>query len=284
MFEDDLSHLPFMFNEEQIKLFINSSFGSSFNLISLSYKSELEILQKLFNENIDLNEYFQYRFIFAQKSYNISNTTSIVPFIDFTKRDFDSINCQVSIKNKHIILKSIKNIKKGELLIQRPKRNNNQYNFMIYGKTYSILLNKINSFIIPIVNPSFLMDEGINIEITDSDENQGDLAWNGFFQIILPTYKEIAQSLKRDDSNYACYSMMLKYINQIREGYNKMFNFDDIEDAFDDKVDSNNVQRIIKGEMNFLDLKIGELKNLMEKEAKNVNKKKNKKGKNIEDL
>jgi hypothetical protein len=155
IFEDDLSHLPFMFNEEQINLFINSSFGSNFQLLSLSYKSEYEILQKLFNEEIDLDKYFQYRFILAQKSNNISNITSIVPFVDYIKRDFDSINCQLSIKNKHIILKSIKNIKKGEILIQRPKKNNNQYNFMIYGKTYQRLLNKINSFIIPIVDPSF---------------------------------------------------------------------------------------------------------------------------------
>jgi hypothetical protein len=283
IFEDDLSHLPFMFNEEQINLFINSSFGSNFQLLSLSYKSEYEILQKLFNEEIDLDKYFQYRFILAQKSNNISNTTSIVPFVDYIKRDFDSINCQLSIKNKHIILKSIKNIKKGEILIQRPKKNNNQYNFMIYGKTYQKLLNKINSFIIPIVNPSFLMDENINIEISGGEENQGDLVWKGFFQLILPTYKEIAQSLKRDDSNYACYSLILKYINQIRESYNKAFDFDDIEDAFDEEIDSENIIRIIKGEMNFLDLKIKELKNIMEKEAKKENKKKIKK-ENIEDL
>ena len=283
IFEDDLSHLPFMFNEKQINLFINSSFGSTFQLYSISYKSEYEILQKLFNEDIDLNMYFRYRFIFAQKSNNISNTTCIVPFVDYTKRDLDSINCQLSMKNKHIILKSIKNIKKGEILIRRPKKNNNQYNFMIYGKTYQKLLNKMNSFIIPIVNPSFLMDENINIEIAGGDENQGDLVWRGFFQLILPTYKQIAQSLKRDDSNYACYSLMLKYINQIRESYNKIFNFDDIEDAFDEEVDSDNIKRIIKGEMNFLDLKIKELKSIMEKEAKKVSKKKIKK-ENIEDL
>ena len=154
---------------------------------------------------------------------------------------------------------------------------------MIYGKTYQKLLNKINSFIIPIVNPSFLMDENINIEISGGEENQGDLVWKGFFQLILPTYKEIAQSLKRDDSNYSCYGLMLKYINQIRESYNKAFNFDDIEDAFDDEIDSDNVERIIKGEMNFLDLKIKELKNLMEKESKKVSKKEIKKD-NIEDL
>jgi hypothetical protein len=272
-----------MFNEKQINLFINSSFGSTFQLLSLSYKSEYEILKKLFNEDIDLYTYFPYRFILAQKSYNISNTTSIVPFIDYIMRDFDSINCQLFIKNNNFVLKSIKNIKKGEILVQRPKANNNQYNFMIYGKTYQRLLNKINSFMIPIVDPSFLMDENISIEITNEEENQGDLTLSGFFQMILPTYKEIAKSFKRDDSNYACYSLMLKYINQIRESYNEVFNFDDIDDAFDDEIDSDNVERIIKGEMNFLDLKIKELKNIMEKEAKKENKKKIKK-ENIEDL
>ena len=129
IFEDDLSHIPFMFNDEQIKMFINSNFGSTFQLFSLSYKNEYEILKALFNEDIDLNVYFQHRFIIAQKSYNISNITSIIPFVDYTKRDFDSINCQSYIKNNHFILKSMKNIKKGEILIQRPKKNNNQFIF-----------------------------------------------------------------------------------------------------------------------------------------------------------
>jgi hypothetical protein len=127
------------------------------------------------------------------------------------------------------------------------------------------------------------MDENISIEITNEEENQGDLTLSGFFQMILPTYKEIAKLFKRDDSNYACYSLMLKYINQIRESYNKLYNFDDIEDAFDEDVDSDNVIRIIRGEMNFLDLKIKELKNLMEKESKKSSKKEIKKD-NIEDL
>ena len=40
--------------------------------------------------------------------------------------------------------------------------------------------------------------------------------------------------------------MLLKYLNQIKDGY-KIFDFDIIEEAFIDNRDSENVKRIIKG-------------------------------------
>lgn len=290
IFEDDLSHLPSMFDNDQINSFINSSFGSVFILMNRYLLGEVNIFEKkIFNEKINLEEYLKFRFLTVQKSYNISNVTTVTPFIDLIKRDFKNVNCKIVVNKGHIKIKAIKNIKNKELLILKPHKTANEYNFFFYGRTYEELINFVPSFIIPIINPNFLIDEGINISLDENgDENKADLAWNEFFELVLPTYKQINQALKRDDSNYSCYALLLKYLNQIKEGY-KIFDFNKIEEAFIDNRDSENVERIIKGEKKFLEKRINDLKDIMEK-IKNKKKtkfiKRNKKDINefVEDL
>ena len=125
IFEDDLTHLPSFYTDEQINIFLNyTSFGSVFELMNIYLMGEVNILEKkIFKEKINLEEYFRYRFLLVQKSYNISNITTVVPYIDFIKRDFslNNINCKLVVKKKHIKIKAIKNIKKGELLTIKPK-------------------------------------------------------------------------------------------------------------------------------------------------------------------
>ena len=280
IFEDDLTHLPSFFNDEQINIFLNyTSFGSVFELMNIYLMGEVNILEKkIFKETINLEEYFRYRFLLVQKSYNLSNTTTVVPFIDFIKRDFslNNINCKLMVNKRHIKIKAIRTIKKGELLSMKPKKITNQFSFIFYGKTYEELIDQMNSFIIPAITPNLLNDEGFNIDIDENEEgNKIDLVWPNFLQILLPIYKEVAQALKRDDSNYSCYEMILKYLTQIKNNYD-FTNFDDIDHAFIDEKDAENVKRIIRGEKIFLDKKINYLIDIMNnvKKVKILNNKK----------
>ena len=261
-------------------IFLNyTSFGSVFELMNIYLMGEVNILEKkIFKEKINLEEYFRYRFLLVQKSYNISNITTVVPYIDFIKRDFslNNINCKLVVKKRHIKIKAIKNIKKGELLTIKPKKITNQFSFIFYGKTYEELIGHMNSFIIPAITPNLLNDEGILIDIDENEEeNKIDLAWPHFLEIMLPIYKGVARDLKRDDSNNACYEMILKYLYQIKENYN-IIKFDDIDNAFIDEKDAENVKRIIRGEKIFLDNKINYLINIMntDKKVKILNNKK----------
>lgn len=267
IFEEDLSHLPSFFTNEQIKIFLNTtSFGSLFELMNMYLMEEVNILEKkIFKENINLEEYFIFRFSLVQKSYNISNIMTVAPFIDFIKREFNAnnINCKLVVSKGHIKIKATKNIEKGEILSMKPRKITNQYSFIFYGKTYEELLDYTSSYIIPIITPDLLSDEGIALDMDDNEEeNKADLAWPNFFEIVLPTYKGVAEALKRDNSDYACYTMMLKYLKQIKESY-KIIRYDDIEDAFLYERDSDNIKRIVRGEINFLDKKINELINIM---------------------
>ena len=286
LFKDDLNHIPSFFNEEQIYTFLNkSSFGSFFELMNFYIMGEVNLFeQKIFQENITLEEYLPYRFLIVQKSYNISNMIAIVPFIDFIKRDLTNPNCKLVISKGHIRIKAIKDIQNGELITIQARKISNQYSLFFYGKINKELKDYIPSFIVPIITPNLFGDEGIVLDIMeDDDENKVDLAWPNYYELILPTYKDIAQKLNKDDSDYSCYGYILKYLNIIKSNYDSI-HYDEIEDEFYDEYDSNNIIRIIQSEKNFLIKKIQELNNIMEKMQKKARIIKNKKEENNEDL
>ena len=268
LLNEDLSHLPSSFTNEQTKSFMNTTFYSFFNLMNEYLTQEIEILQnEIFNEKIDLDKYYKYRFIILQKSYNVSNTTTLIPFIDLIKHEYNSnkINTKLIVSKDSIKIKSLKDIKEDELLIIKQKKMTNQYSFLFYGKTYEELINYTPSFIIPIITSDILRDEGIELNIeNDNEDNQIDLVWDKFYDMILPTYKEVMKLLNKDDSNYNCYKMFLKYLILIRDTI-KNNKIEDLDEIFDDEEDVENIERIIKGEINFLDKKIKELENVIEK-------------------
>ena len=270
--DENLNHLPSSFTNEQTRTFKNTSFDSFFNLMNKYLMSEINILQKnIFNDEIkDINNYFKYRFLLLQKTLNISNETTLVPFIDLIKQDFDTknINCKLVVNKGHIRIKAIKDITKGELLILKPKKITNQYSFYFYGKTYEELINYTPSFIIPIIIPDILADEGIKLDIKEDDvENKLDLVWDKFYDIVLPTYQQVLKALKKDYSKISCYKLFLKYLILIRDTI-EISESDKLEEIFDEQRDIENIERIIYGEILFLNKKIKELKNAIKYEQK----------------
>ena len=270
--DENLNHLPSSFTNEQTRTFKNTSFDSFFNLMNKYLMSEINILQKnIFNDEIkDINNYFKYRFLLLQKTLNISNETTLVPFIDLIKQDFDAknINCKLVVNKGHIRIKAIKDITKGELLIIKPKKITNQYSFYFYGKTYEELIDYTPSFIIPIIIPDILADEGIKLDIKEDDvENKLDLVWDEFYDIVLPTYQQVLKALKKDYSKISCYKLFLKYLILIRDTI-EISESDKLEEIFDEQRDIENIERIIYGEILFLNKKIKELKNAIKYEQK----------------
>lgn len=286
IFQDDLSHLPSSFTNEQIKNFMNTSFSSFFNLMNNYLTGETEILKKeIFNDDkIDMNDYFNYRFLLFQKSFNISNNTTIIPFVDLIKRDINNINCKLVVNKGNIKIKAIKDINKGELLTLKQKKMTNQYSYFFYGKTYDELIDYVPSFIIPIIIPDILMDEGIKLDIGENgEENRVDLALDNCYDYILPIYKQVLQIVKKNDSDIKCFNLFLKYIKIIRDVV-KMNKIVELDKYFDDDRDIDNIKRIIKGEINFLNKKIQELENIINNYQKKQNENKNDNIKGVEDL
>ena len=158
----------------------------------------------------------------------------------------------------------------------------NQYTYFFYGKTYEELIDHMSSFVIPIIIPDILIDEGIRLDFDVNDEeNKIDLVWDNIDDIILPTYKEVLNTINREDSKINCYNLFLKYLLLIRDGI-QMNKIDDLDEVFDNERDIDNIKRIIKGEILFLNNKIKQLENAIEKNKKKTNNKN--KSKQNEDL
>ena len=90
----------------------------------------------------------------------------------------------------------------------------NQYSYFFYGKTYDELIDYVPSFIIPIIIPDILMDEGIKLDIGENgEENRVDLALDNCYDYILPIYKQVLQIVKKNDSDIKCFNLFLKMLN-----------------------------------------------------------------------
>ena len=71
----------------------------------------------------------------------------------------------------------------------------------------------MSSFVIPIIIPDILIDEGIRLDFDVNDEeNKIDLVWDNIDEIILPTYKEVLNTINREDSKINCYNLFREYL------------------------------------------------------------------------
>lgn len=263
MFENDLESLPFYYSSEQMRFFLNTSFGSIFEIFNRYINGEATIFEKkIFKKPVIFEDYLRYRIFSIQKSYDINGTINIVPFIDFIKNSFKNANCEFKIEDKHIKIKATHNIFPGEELIMKPITISNQHRFIFFGETFDEILDKFQSYNIPIMIPHFITDKpnAQDLSILGAHGNgRFDLAEFDFYSNVLNLYKKAARILKEDDSDYGALNLLLKYITKIRNNFNYISK-DDIRKAFYKQRDIDNVQRIIEGEKKFLDKKIDILK------------------------
>ena len=271
MFTDNLDNLPFYFSSEQMKFFLNTSFGSVFEILNRYINDEATVFEKkIYKKTISYEEYLVYRIFTIQKSYEVEGQINLVPFLDYFKKNFKSINCELKIEGGHIIIKAKQNIFPGEDLIMPPIAISNQHRFIFFGETFDELLDKFESYSIPTIIPNFVTDKRVEFDVnTLGHKSRVDLGEIDFYKGMINTYKKFAKIIQEDDSEEGACKLILKYITRIKQNFDYIKE-EDIRNAFFDKRDSDNVKRIIDGEKKFLERRIGILniyiENLKERE------------------
>ena len=257
MFEDNLDSLPFYYSSEQMRFFLNTSFGSVFEILNRYINEEATIFEKkIFKKTVLFEEYLPYRIFTIQKSYEVNGTINIVPFLDYIKKDFKSVNCDYKIENGHILIKAKQNIFPGEELILLPITISNQHRFIFFGETFDEILDKFQSYSIPTIIPHFLTNKKIEFDVDSlGPKTRVDLGEIDFYKGMINVYKKFAKSIQEDDSEEGACKLILKYIEKIRNNFDYIKK-EDIRNAFFKKKDAENVQRIIDGEKKFLDRRI----------------------------
>ena len=268
MFEDNLDS-PFYYSSEQMRFFLNTSFGSIFEILNRYVNEEATIFEKkIFKKPVLFEEYLPYRIFTVQKSYEVNGTLNLVPFLDYIKKDFKNINCDLKMEDNHIIIKAKQNIFPGEELIIAPITISNQHRFIFFGETFDEILDKFQSYSIPTLIPHFITEKQITFDIDFLEQKSRiDLGEIDFYKGMINTYKKFAKLIGEDDSEEGACKLILKYLNRIRGNFDYIKK-EDIRNAFFKKKDSDNVQRIIEGEKKFLDRRISIL-NIYIKNLKN---------------
>lgn len=269
MFEDNLDSLPFYYSSEQMRFFLNTSFGSIFEILNRYINEEATIFEKkIFKKPVIFEEYLPYRIFSIQKGYEVDGKLNIVPFLDYFKKEFKNVNCELKIENGHITVNAKQNIFPGEELILPPIAISNQHRFIFFGETFDEILDKFQSYNIPTVIPQFISDKIFDFDIDSLGEKaRVDLSEIDFYKGMINIYRKIARIIKEDDSEEGACNLILRYIKRIKQNL-EFISYDDIRKAFFNKRDFDNVKRIIDGEKKFLDRRIS-LLNIHIKNLKN---------------
>ena len=96
-FETDLDSFPIFYSQSQLKLLTGSLALIETTLIRELYNEEANKLKRISgSKKFDIDEFMRYRTLTTIKTLNVSNHTSIVPFIDMF--DTDPIDFNVNFK------------------------------------------------------------------------------------------------------------------------------------------------------------------------------------------
>ena len=260
-FEDNLDSLPFYYSSEQMKLFFNTSFGSVFSIVNKFINDEVTIFEKkIYKKPFLLEDYLPYRIFTIQKCHDVGGVQNLVPFVDYIKKDFKNINCELKVENGHVIVKANHNIFPGEELVMKTVTLSNQNRFIFFGETFDEIMDKFQTYRIPTVIPYFVTDIKIEYDFNNiGEKSRVDLVQNEFYKNVVDVYQFLAKMMNVDDSEENSYVLFLKYLLRVRSNIDYVKN-ENIRNAFYKQKDIDNVKRIIEGEKKFLDTKINDLK------------------------
>ena len=280
-FETNLDNFPLFYNKNQYRLLQGSLAFMESTLMKELFKEEVDKLEHIHKQKeIDFDEYLRFRTLTITKSLNISNVTSIIPFIDMFANDpIDyNVNFKLNETNNNLYVFTTKKVKRGDILYIRSGYFSNIKRFVLYGDTFEKMKDYIESFQIPMISSNMLYNMKQEEQRYDFDESI-DLNKKKFYKKALKTYKKVSILNKEDGSDLSAYKLFLKNLELMRENYNHITT-SDIHKEFVNLKDIYNVRRVLDLEKKFLDGKlnvlrefIGKLEKKSKKETENkVNK------------
>ena len=283
-FETDMDSYPVFFSPSQLKLLQGSLALLETTLLKELYNEEAIKLESLNKKSkFDIDEYMRYRTLTTIKTLNISNYTSIVPFIDMFESDpVDyNVNFKLNETNKNLFLFTTHAVHRGSTLYLRSGLFSNNKRFVIYGQTFEKMKDHIEAFQIPMI--SIMLQRSIKVEDENFEYDESiDLVKKKFYKKALKTYKQLSKYNKEDGSDISAYKLFLKNLEMSRKLYDNTTT-SDIYKEFVKPKDINNVIRVLTFEKKFMDEKINVLKNYINK-LENDESKKNKGKKNNKNI
>ena len=270
-YESNLDSFPLFYNKEQLYLIKFTSLAYSIDYIKKIYQGEIQLFEDdLKLKKINKDEYYVFRTYTSSKSYNISGHSFIIPFVDMFNKHPTKYNIKVEANEKETNVIATKDISSSENLYIKYDTLTNQNALTLFGITFDELIDKINSFHIPILNPFLLKNR--NIELKDSIFNKYfyqyiDIGKNDFYIKNIEIYKKISLDLGDDKTKLSALKLILENLESLQDLKN-LITSSDIYNSFYQQKDIDNIIRIYKGENKYMKKIIDKMKRIINKEIK----------------
>ena len=268
-FETDLERFPVLYNTEQIRLLIFSLFGNELVQTKEMYDEEFEILQtKIYKKPLDQDEYYKYRIFTFNKLVNISGVSSIIPFVDMLETNPINFNLQINYtyENDSISVMAVKNIKKDDKLKMSVVQMTNSGSLITYGKVYEENKNYIENFRIPKISVNFLKIKNLD-PMMAANGDIVDISLQNYYEEIIPIYMDLSKLLKEDGSKVSALRLFQENLLSIRDQYDKVTVSELFKHFYTPKY-VNNIRSVLSTEKLYLNKKIREMKQIINKYAK----------------
>ena len=261
--ETNLDKFPLFYSTDQIRPFLFSLFSNEVIQTREAFEEEYIILQsQITKKQFDLDEYIKYRLFTYNKLVNISEQSSIVPFVDIIETHPVSFNLQVKYlkENKTVNLISYQEIKPKQKLILAVVEMTNMASFIVYGRIYEENKNFLETFKISKISPVFLKAKNMNPMLANS--NLMDLMKPKFYDEVIPDYMELSKIMKGDGSSVSALKLLIENIETFRKQYDDVTTSVLMKNFFDTEI-VYNIKSVLETEKNFLDKKIRQLKKIL---------------------
>ena len=261
--ETNLDKFPLFYSTDQIRPFLFSLFSNELIQTREAFEEEYTILQsQITKKQFDLDDYLKYRLFTYNKLVNISEQSSIVPFVDILDTNPVSFNLQVRyLQDNHTVnVISNQEINPEQKLILAVVEMTNMASLIIYGRIYEENKNFLETFKISKISPIFLRSKNMNLMLSNS--NLMDLMKPKFYDEVIPEYMELSKMMNGDGSSVSALKLLVENIEEFRKQYDDVTTSVLMKNFFDTEI-VYNIKSVLDTEKNFLDKKIKQLKKIV---------------------
>jgi len=261
--ETNLDKFPLFYSTDQIRPFLFSLFSNELIQTREAFEEEYTILQsQITKKQFDLDEYLKYRLFTYNKLVNISEQSSIVPFVDILDTNPVSFNLQVRyLQDNHTVnVISNQEINPEQKLILAVVEMTNMASLIVYGRIYEENKNFLETFKISKISPIFLRSKNMNLMLSNS--NLMDLMKPKFYDEVIPEYMELSKMMNGDGSSVSALKLLVENIEEFRKQYDDVTTSVLMKNFFDTEI-VYNIKSVLDTEKNFLDKKIKQLKKIV---------------------
>ena len=264
-FETNIEHLPIFYDSDQIKIILFSLLGKGIIQTKKMVEEEHELFQsKIYKKFINSDEYIKYRMFTYKKINDVSNLNGLVPFVDFLEKNPVNYNLQLnySLSEKILHIYATKDIKKNEKLVLYIKQISNIRSFLMYGEIYEENKEILDIFRIPLISLYFKKKNNLDSEFAKGEVV--DLMEQNYYEKAVPLYMKLTKVFNKEESKASALSLFLENIIEIRKIYD-LVNLGILFENFYENIYVEKIMKILETEKNCLDLRINELKKIINK-------------------